>query len=189
MGILTVELLFSRAFNECFHEVIARIPCCLVGSDRRTASTAGQELVWFVFLFLSSFLPEQRASELKNIAPRSDSCRVPRVLVYNTAIARSPHEHAFYQFACLWRGNCIYKLDHREEDILGGKSLVPSRITYFLTAELTPLWLFTLEILIVENILLGEKGKYFLLRPCCTERFEFFPLTVKTMHITQMWSS
>lgn len=55
------------------------------------------------------------------------------------------------------------------------KSLVPSRITYFLASKLTLLWLFILEKLICENNLLGEKGKYFLLRPCDTERWVFFP--------------
>lgn len=39
------------------------------------------------------------------------------------------------------------------------KSLVPSRITYFLACRLTMMRLFILEKLICENVLISEKGK------------------------------
>lgn len=42
MGTLTIQLMFSRAFHTCFHEITAWTLHCLVGSDGRTAGTAEQ---------------------------------------------------------------------------------------------------------------------------------------------------
>lgn len=57
MGTLTIQLMLSRAFHTCFHEITAWTLRCLVGSDGRTAGTAEQQLYFF---FLCSLLLEQR---------------------------------------------------------------------------------------------------------------------------------
>lgn len=83
MGILTVQLMFSRAFHTCFHEITAWSLHCLVGSDGRTAGTAEQQLYFFssIVCYLN-----KEPSWLKNVTASSDDC----VLSCNTAIASSP---------------------------------------------------------------------------------------------------